>query len=320
MKKRYALLLLDCGKVIKRTVLGNNDVLIGRAEDTDLALSSHEVSRHHAVVRFQNKQYIIEDLSSTNGTYVNSHKIEKQILRHGDEISIGEHAIIFDDGSYGLSCVEETEIARRGEETSILSGKFNSLESKIDDKLLRKEFRDIEKFVRKSRKRLATLAHADKLTGLYNRQYFDRIAPQELNKAKSTNSYFSVLFVDLDHFKEVNDTHGHRTGDEVLRAVAWLIQRACRKSDLVARYGGEEIVIVLPRTRSSHAVEIAEEIRIIIEKQTEKILDIPVTVSVGVATFPEDGTALTSILDRADKALYEAKRSGRNLVCKYHEQ
>ncbi|MDH4210737.1 MAG: GGDEF domain-containing protein [candidate division WOR-3 bacterium] len=319
MKKKYTLLLLDCGKVIKQIPLGTDDVLIGRAEDTDLALTSNEVSRHHATVRFINEQYIIEDLSSTNGTYVNSDKIEKHALSHGDEISIGEHSIIFDDGSYGLSCVEETGIARRGEETSIISSKFNSLESKIDDKSLRKEFRDIEKFVRKSRKRLATLAHADKLTGLYNRQYFDKAAPQEFQKAKSANVYYSVLFVDLDHFKEVNDTHGHRVGDEVLRAVAWLIQRACRKTDLVARYGGEEIVIVLPKTRSSDAVKIAEEVRVIIEKQTKKILDIPITVSIGVATYPDDGAALNSILEKADKALYEAKRNGRNIVCKYHE-
>ena len=319
MKKSYALLLLDCGKVIKQILLGSNEILIGRAEDTDLTLTSHEVSRHHAAVKIRNKQYVIEDLSSTNGTYVNSHRIEKQILNHGDEISIGEHSIVFDDGSHGLSCVEETEITRRGEETSIISGKFNSLEGKIGDQSLKKEFRDIEKYVRKSRRRLATLAHADKLTGLYNRQYFDKIAPQEFSKAKSANTYFSLLFVDLDHFKEVNDTHGHRTGDEVLRAVAWLIQRACRKSDLVARYGGEEIVIVLPKTQSSHASKIAEEIRIIIERQTKKILDIPITVSIGIAAYPEDGTALASILDKADKALYEAKRNGRNLVCKYHE-
>jgi diguanylate cyclase (GGDEF)-like protein len=319
MKKKYTLLLLDCGKVIKQIPLGSDDVLIGRAEDTHLALTSNEVSRHHAAVKYLNEQYVIEDMSSTNGTYVNSHRIEKHVLVHGDEISIGEHSIIFDDGSHGLSRVEETGISRRGEETSIISSKFNSLESKIDDKSLRKEFRDIEKFVRKSRKRLATLAHADKLTGLYNRQYFDKVAPQEFQKAKSANMYYSVLFVDLDHFKEVNDTHGHRVGDEVLRAVAWLIQRACRKTDLVARYGGEEIVIVLPKTRSSDAVSIAEEVRAIIEKQTKKILDIPITVSIGVATYPDDGAALNSILEKADKALYEAKRSGRNIVCKYHE-
>ncbi|UCD05348.1 MAG: GGDEF domain-containing protein [candidate division WOR-3 bacterium] len=319
MKKKHKLLLVDCGKVIKQIPLGVTDILIGRAEDTDLTLTSNEVSRHHAAVRFKEKEYIIEDLSSTNGTFVNSHKVKRQTLNPGDEICIGEHSVIFDDGTYGLSCVEETEITRRGEETSIISSKFNSLESKIDDNLLRKEFRDIEKFVRKSRKRLATLAHADKLTGLYNRQYFDRTAPEEFRKARSANSYFSVLFVDLDRFKEVNDTYGHRTGDEVLRGVAWLIQRACRKTDLVARYGGEEIVIVLPKTRSSHAIKIAEETRLIIERQTKKILDVPITVSIGISTFPEDGSDLNSLLENADKALYEAKRSGRNRVVKYHE-
>ncbi|UCG31337.1 MAG: GGDEF domain-containing protein [candidate division WOR-3 bacterium] len=317
--KKYSLLLLDCGKVIKQIPLGKGKSLIGRAEDTDLTLTSNDVSRHHAVVQFRNGHYIIEDLNSTNGTCVNSNKVVKQVLNNGDEISIGEHSIIFDDGSYALSFVDETEITRRGEETAIISNKFNSLQSKIDDKSLRKEFRDIEKFVRKSRKRLATLAHADKLTGLYNRQYFDKVALQEFQKAKSSGKSLSVLFVDLDHFKEVNDTHGHRTGDEVLRAVAWLIQKACRKTDLVARYGGEEIVVVLPNTQSSDACKIAEEVRVIIEKQTNKMLKIPITVSIGVATFPGDASELHSILQRADQALYEAKRIGRNCICKYHD-
>ncbi|UCF70092.1 MAG: GGDEF domain-containing protein [candidate division WOR-3 bacterium] len=317
--KVYWLLLLDCGKVAKQVPLGKDRCIIGRAEDTDLTLGGHDVSRHHAAVFFQNGRYFIEDLNSTNGTILNGVSIEHDVLAQGDQISIGEHTILFDDGTSTLFNIEETEVARRGRETAIIKDKFNQLGKKIDSRSLRNEFEEIEKFVRKSRKRLATLVHADKLTGLYNRQYFDRIAPQEIKKAKAARRQLSVLFIDLDHFKDINDQHGHRVGDEVLRAIAWLIQKACRKTDLVARYGGEEIVVVLPNTNGRDAGKIAEEIRGIIESQSKGRLNIPVTVSIGFATFPGDGKDLSSILDHADKALYQAKASGRNCVARYRE-
>jgi diguanylate cyclase (GGDEF)-like protein len=292
--------------------------MIGRGEDTDLTLSTNDVSRHHAAVFFKDDGYIIEDLNSTNGTFVNGKEIKHHALNVGDEISLGEHSIIFDDGTSAMFNIDETEIARRGEETAIISDKFSVLEGKIDSKSLRKEFRDIEKFVRRSRKRLANLAHADKVTGLYNRHYFDRAVAREFAAAKSVGRVFSILFIDLDHFKKVNDKYGHKTGDDVLRGVAWLIQKACRKTDLVARFGGEEIVAVLPNTLAVDALKIGEEIRGIVEKQTAKILGVAVTVSIGVAAFPEDGDSLKTILDRADKALYQAKEKGRNCVCRYN--
>lgn len=318
MKKRYWLLLIDRGKVAKQVPVGKERTMIGRGEDTDLTLSSNDVSRHHAEVRFREDRYVIEDLNSTNGTFVNGREIEHHALNVGDEISIGEHSIIFDDGTSAMFNIEETEIARRGEETAIISDKFSNLEGKIDSKSLRKEFRDIEKFVRRSRKRLADLAHADKVTGLYNRHYFDKTVAREFAAIKSTGRVLSILFIDLDHFKKINDKYGHKTGDDVLRGVAWLIQKACRKTDLVARFGGEEIVVALPNTLAVNALKIAEEIRGIVERQTAKILDVAVTVSIGVAAFPEDGDSLKMILERADKALYQAKEKGRNCVCRYY--
>ena len=318
--KTYWLLLLDCGKVAKQLPLGRDRCVLGRAEDTDLTLSSGDVSRHHAAVVFQKDKYIIEDLSSTNGTYVNGRLITQHALRPGDEITIGDHSILFDDGTSSLFNIEETEVKRKGRETDIISDKFTSLGKKIGSKSLRKEFEDIEKFVRKSRRRLATLANADKVTGIFNRQYFDRIAAEEFGRAEAAKRHFSILFVDLDHFKEINDNYGHRTGDDVLRAVAWLIQKACRNTDIVARYGGEEIVVVLPNTVSADALKIGEEIREIVARQTEERLGVTVTVSVGAASYPEDGVSLAALLEKADKALYQAKQAGRNRVCKYNEQ
>ena len=318
MKKRYWLLLLDRGRVAKQVLLGKGRSVIGRGEDTDLTLSSNDVSRHHAAVSCSESKYRIEDLNSTNGTLVNGREIKHHVLNVGDEISIGEYSILFDDGTSAMFNIEETEVVRRGEETSIISDKFSNLESKIESKSLRKEFKDIEKFVRKSRKRLADLAHADKVTGLYNRNYFDKAVAREFAATKSAGRVLSILFIDLDHFKKVNDEYGHQTGDDVLRCVAWLIQKACRKTDLVARFGGEEIVVLLPNTVARDAAKIGEEIRDIVEKQTAKILDIEVTVSIGVAAFPEDGDKLSAILERADKALYQAKEKGRNRVCRYN--
>lgn len=313
------LLLLDGGKVAKQLALGRDRCVIGRAEDTDLTLSGNDVSRHHAAVRFQNGEYIIEDLTSTNGTCVNGRVIGQCVLKPGDEISIGEYSVLFDDGTSTLFNIEETEIAHRGRETAIISDKFSALGRKIGDESIRREFDALEKRVRKSRKKLAVLAHADKLTGLYNRQYFDQTAPGELLKIEGTKRHLSILFIDLDHFKKINDEHGHRKGDDVLRAVAWLIQNACRRTDLVARYGGEEIVAILPDTARAGARKAAEEIRAIIEDQTKTMLSVPVTVSIGAAVFPDDGRTLEEVLERADQALYKAKRSGRNRVCTWNE-
>jgi diguanylate cyclase (GGDEF)-like protein len=317
--KTYWLLLLEGGKVAKQVPVSKGRCIIGRGEDTDLTLSSSDVSRHHAAVIFQKGHYFVEDLNSTNGTYINGHRITQHALKAGDEISVGDHSILFDDGTSGLFNIEETEVKQRGKETEIISDKFHSLGKKLGSKSLRKEFEDIEEFVRKSRKRLATLANADKVTGIFNRQYFDKIAAEEFDKAQAAKRHFSVLFIDLDHFKEINDNYGHRIGDDVLRAVAWLIQKACRNTDIVARYGGEEIVVILPNTVVADAVKIGEEVRQIVATQTEERLGIAVTVSVGVASYPEDGVSLDSILEKADRALYHAKQTGRNRVCRHND-
>jgi len=319
MGKKYFLLLIDSGIVVKKLPLVKGYYVIGRADDADLIISNKDVSRHHAAVNYDGADFIIKDLNSTNGTFVNSRKIVKHNLQPGDEISVGDYSIFFDDGSGSFFYPEETEINRKGKETVIIENKFTKLRQKLKDDNLRAEFKKIESAVKKSRKRLSSLAKVDKLTGLHNRQYFDKVSKDEFTKTKERNLDFSILFIDIDHFKNVNDTYGHNKGDDALRTIAQLIYASCRKSDFVARYGGEEIVVILPNTTSRDAVSVAQEIINIVAKQTKKLLGIRITVSIGVATYPGDGENLKKILGSADKALYQAKKSGRNRVFKFDE-
>ena len=319
-EKNYRLLLIEQGIVIKELLLEKKKYLLGRADDTDLTLSGRDVSRHHAMVVLDGEKYIIEDLQSTNGTYINGQQISLYILKPGDEIVIGENMIVFDDGTGKFVSLDETEVVRKGSETAIIEDQFVSLQKKLKDQSLKREFKNIEGIVKKSRKRLSDLATRDRLTRLYNREYFERVAQAEFNHARESTLPFSLLFIDIDHFKKINDQYGHTVGDDALRTIASLVQSSCRKTDIVARYGGEEIVVILPDTKSIYARTVATDIRGIIEKETIKLLGFRVTVSIGIATYSEDGKDLKSIIENADKALYQAKRRGRNRVCKFNEE
>jgi diguanylate cyclase (GGDEF)-like protein len=320
MNKQYNLLLVDGAVVIKKIPLEEKQYSIGRADDCGIVLSSKDVSRRHAVITNEGSQYFVEDLDSTNGTFVNGQRVTKAALQPGDEISVGDYTFCFDDGSTPYSCPDETVVGRKGAETVIIEDKFSSLREKLKDNDLAAEFKTIEDMVKRSRKRLSSLANEDKLTGLYNRQHFDKVSKSEFSNVKKTGQPLSVLFVDIDHFKKVNDTYGHKKGDEVLKVVSQLVQISCRKSDFVARYGGEEIVVLLPNTVSRDAVKVAKDINTIIKKQTVRLVAIPVTVSIGVATYPGDGSSIAGVIDCADKALYQAKSAGRNRVFKYDEK
>lgn len=317
--KELALLLIDGGIPVKKVKVEKGRCIIGRSDDADFVLSSRDVSRYHAAIEFDGEKCVVEDLKSTNGTFVNGSRITRQILNIGDELLIGDFTIILDDGSGRFAFPEGTEIGRKGGETAIIEDRFISLRKKIKDRDLEEEFKKIEHVVKKSRKRLSSLAHEDKLTGLFNRQYFDKISRKEFEGARKKGASLSILFIDIDHFKKVNDTYGHTAGDDALRTVAQLVRYSCRKSDIVARYGGEEIVVVLPSTKSSDATQVGLDINRILADQSEKLMNIRITVSIGVATYPDDGGTLAKVIECADKALYQAKRAGRNRVVRYGE-
>ncbi len=159
--------------------------------------------------------------------------------------------------------------------------------------------------------RIRELAQTDGLTGVANRDTFDRRLSSELSRAARHQENVSLLMVDVDHFKLLNDAHGHLVGDDVLRRVAKQLGEASREQDTIARYGGEEFSLVLPSTDTGEALVVADRIRRLIAESAE---DPPVTISIGVATFPLDALEVHELVTAADMALYRSKRAGRDRV------
>ncbi len=161
-------------------------------------------------------------------------------------------------------------------------------------------------------------SYTDPLTGLANRRALFVRLEEEWARAQRYGDELSVLMADLDHFKAVNDGHGHIAGDEVLRSVARVLLRSVRKVDAVARYGGEEFCLVLPRTGKREALRVADDLRrAVAATAIEPLPGAPalhVTLSVGVAAFPADAADVSALIARADEALYRAKRAGRDRV------
>jgi diguanylate cyclase (GGDEF)-like protein len=157
----------------------------------------------------------------------------------------------------------------------------------------------------------------DALTKLFNKRYFLERLDGELRFAKRHNTNVAVLMADVDHFKQINDTYGHLAGDAVLAHVAQLIARAVRNEDVVARFGGEELAIILRQVPIEAAAHLAERLRKLVEGNPTKngTGTIKTTVSIGVAGFPDDKIdTVTALLEAADQALYRAKHAGRNRV------
>jgi diguanylate cyclase (GGDEF)-like protein len=160
------------------------------------------------------------------------------------------------------------------------------------------------------------IARTDPLTGLANRRHFDEQLARIIGESLKYGAPASLIVADVDHFKAVNDTYGHEAGDEVLKAVAAIFMSCVRAEDVCARYGGEEIAILLPETTVARAQEVAERVRRAIELKLVHHNEnaIPVTTSFGVAGYPESTAIRDGLFPAADRALYEAKAGGRNRV------
>jgi diguanylate cyclase (GGDEF)-like protein len=172
--------------------------------------------------------------------------------------------------------------------------------------------------VNAKRRQLEALSVTDDLTGLFNHRAMQQRLKDEFLRAQRYNDPLSVLMIDIDHFKEVNDRHGHLFGDKVLAELAQVLRAAVRETDFVARYGGEEFVVILPQTHFSGCIPVAERIwRNVGEHEfVDGETRARVTVSIGVSFFPSKNVAgVEKLLANADQALYQAKHEGRNRIC-----
>jgi len=167
---------------------------------------------------------------------------------------------------------------------------------------------------------LEELSKKDGLTDLYNRRYFQERVTEEFSRARRYDFPMSFIIFDIDHFKKINDTHGHPAGDEVLRYIARMLASHIRDVDVAARYGGEEFGLILPHTKLSNAVNVAERIRQQIGAKPVELQSssIPVTISLGVAGIPDNNPkSADELIQFADDALYKAKQAGRNRTVLY---
>lgn len=261
---------LDVGHVIK---LDRPVVVVGRDESCDVVLSDEGISRRHARFIKQGEQYIIEDLGSTNGVYVNGTQIDVSMLKEGDKILLGRFTVL----KYTRQDELELEYQRKIHESASVDG----------------------------------------LTGALNRRSLETRLESEWSFARRHGTDLSVIMLDVDHFKKVNDTHGHAVGDEVLKAIAQTVKETIRMEDVFGRYGGEEFVLVVRGVGHDGALGLAQRLRVMIEllRLQANGHAVPVTISAGVSTCtPEQPLTPESLVKLADERLYRAKETGRNRV------
>lgn len=257
----------------RKTVLSEATYVIGRDASSDLALGRDSVSRRHAVIRQDDSgSWAVEDLGSTNGTFVNEQRINKQPLFDGDQLRTGD--VIF----------------------KFLTGE--NVERAYHEEIFR-------------------MTIMDGLTGVHNKRYFLDFLDREVASASRHGHPLSLVMLDIDHFKQVNDTRGHLCGDAVLKQLAGRIKPRIRREDLFARYGGEEFAAVLGNTSLAGALHFAEAVRYLVGTQPFEFEDqrFAVTVSLGVSCVMGGAElSVVELIKTADENLYKAKHAGRDQV------
>lgn len=198
-------------------------------------------------------------------------------------------------------------------DTDKLFNKFNEKSFNLIKTLANLVFINIDNYF------LKIISSIDKLTGAYTRKYMDSSFDEILVKSKSMSEEFSIIMIDIDKFKNVNDTFGHQKGDEVLSKLSESIIQTVRKSDIVARYGGEEFLVILPNTNEQQAKDITEKIRIDVFNKKLMGDDYPITISLGISTYPHHAKVKDDLIEKADQALYHAKNNGRNRAILWDE-
>jgi len=288
-RERHPALVFLRGELLAAPIpLEREEVTLGRALEADVRVNDARASRMHARIRVERDpstgeaRYHIQDLDSTNGTLLNGQPISEAYLQDGDKLTIGEHLLRFD----------------------------------LLDDIDREYQRQIHRL----------LAH-DELTGLLTSKSFFSELRREAARAESDGRPFCVLMMDIDHFKAVNDTHGHLVGSQTLEEVGSLITNALRAGDVAARFGGEEFAAFLLNADCAQGLVAAERVRTAIESNQFSAVrrgapqsagsTLRLTISVGVASYPDDARDPIELVEHADTALYRAKNMGRNRVVAY---
>ena len=319
---------LEAAKNIKEQLDSQADILKSTQDTKDLliAFSSSLTEDHEAMhgylVSITNKlQSIYTDITQAKDDYFSresmaghiNESFELGIKQLGESIDNSEN---FDDLKNNLNHIVTAlqqrvieEVEAEESETKILENKIVGMSNKI--KLLEDHAKDLEKTIRQKHMEAIT----DPLTGLYNRAAYVQALEKAWMKWQQEKIPSTMLVWDIDHFKTINDRHGHAAGDKVLQSVAKKLETGVRKGDILARFGGEEFVMLLADKTLEEGMQLAERIRALIAETefTYKQQPLHVTISCGVASFVKKDTP-TTIFERADKALYKAKRGGRDRV------
>ncbi len=254
-----------------RIELDGAPLTIGRSSESGLTIPHASVSRHHCRIIRDNRMFVLEDLGSTNKTFVNGLMIERTLLADGDRIKLGDSVFKF----FELGSVEADY-----------------------------------------QKQLVDLAVMDELTGISNRRHFLALITQEIAEARRQNMSLALIMADLDHFKPINDAHGHLDGDLVLKRFAEILVQELPPLGLAGRLGGEEFGVLLPEVSVAQAKAFAESVRKNTESAVHQLSNahVNITASFGVAMLSDLMDEPTALLRAADAKLYEAKAAGRNCV------
>src|SRR5437764_864935 len=286
-ERRPALVFLRGELLAVPIPLERPEVTLGRALEADVRVNDSRASRLHARITTERDEstgetrYRLNDLDSTNGTQLNGQPIDEAFLQDGDKFVIG-------------------------------------------DQLIR--FEMLDEIDREFQQQIHRLLVHDELTGLLTSKSFFSELRREAARAEAETMPFCVLMMDIDHFKEVNDTYGHLVGSETLEDVGAVIKKALRAGDVGARFGGEEFAAFLLDADYAQGMIAAERVRSAIEKHdfpavrrdgADPIRTHHITISIGVASYPDDGRDPIQLVEMADSALYRAKRNGRNQICAY---
>lgn len=270
--RRFAsLIVMSGGRFGEVHRLVGDAIVLGRGDEAELHFDEHGVSRRHCEIRREGERFVLRDLESRNGLFVNGLGVEEHALEDGDRITLGSSLLL----------------------------KF-TLQDELDERF---------------QERLFASLTTDALTGAYNRRFFLHLLEGECAYARRHGQALALLFFDLDHFKDVNDTYGHPAGDRVLVEVVALLREALRVEDVIARYGGEELAVILKGAAAEDALFVADRLRRAVGAHpfVHDEERIRLTTSVGVASLirgrrdtPE------ALLGAADEALYRAKAAGRD--------